>query len=68
MSEKANAKPQKYMNLKEILAYSLGLFGFQALQFRLFGSPALVDGLCPDVVMSLARGNYGSDAFALHGC
>ncbi|MBO4894888.1 MAG: MFS transporter [Clostridia bacterium] len=31
MSEKANAKPQKYMNLKEILAYSLGLFGFQAI-------------------------------------
>ena len=31
MSDTANITTQKHMNIKEILAYSLGLFGFQAI-------------------------------------
>ncbi len=31
MSDNANTITQKHMNIKEILAYSLGLFGFQAI-------------------------------------
>ena len=42
--DKADVTSQKYMNFKEIAAYSLGLFGFQAIVGLLNSYQAEFDG------------------------
>lgn len=41
MADAVTATKKKYMNFKEIAAYSLGLFGFQAIVGLLNSRPSL---------------------------